>query len=49
MSDSELDEILNGPSFKELVDEPDLLALFTEDRREIARAVHTLIDRCLDD
>ena len=49
MSDSELDEILNGPSFKELVDEPELLSLFTEDRREISRAVHTLIDRCLDD
>ena len=49
MSDSELDEFLNEPSFKELVDEPELLPLFTEDRRKIARAVGILIDRCLED
>ena len=49
MPDSELDDILNGPAFKDLVSEPELLCLFTEDREEIAHAVRGLVDRALED
>lgn len=49
MPDSELDDILNGPSFKDLVEEPELLDLFTEDRQEIARVVRGLVERATED
>ena len=41
MSDSEFDEILDPPAFKDLVDEPELLSLLAEDRQEIVGAVRS--------
>jgi len=49
MSDSEFDEILDVSEFKDLVDEPELLSLLAENRQEIAGAVRSLVDRCLED
>ncbi len=49
MPDSELDDLLNGPSLKDLVDEPELLCLFTESRQEIVQAVRSLVNRALED
>jgi hypothetical protein len=49
MPDSELDDLSESPSLKELVDEPELSGLFTEDRQEIARAVRDLVNRAFED
>ena len=49
MSDSEFDEILNVPTFRDLVDEPELLALLSDDKQELVGAVRALVDRCLED
>ncbi len=49
MPDSELDDLLNGPSLKDLLDEPELLCLFTEDRQQLKEAVRDLVNRALED
>ena len=49
MPDSELDDLLNRPALKDLVDEPELLGLFTEDRQELQQAVRSLVNQALED
>ena len=49
MPDSELDDLLNRPALKDLVDEPELLGLFTEDRQELQHAVRSLVNQALED
>ena len=49
MPDSELDDLLKSPSLKELVDEPELAGLFSDDRQDIARTVRELVNRALED
>ena len=49
MPDSELDDLLNSPSLKDLVDEPELSGLFSDDRQDIARTVRGLVNSALED
>jgi len=49
MPDSESDEAMKLPSFRDLAEEPHLLSLLSDDRQEIAQSVRSLVDRCLED